>query len=492
MHAYPHQPLTNRLLAAVAAAGAAALRPRMALAGPQSGTSDWLRNEVEVEMLLQLNRNQLVAAVIGIVNPLLLASALWAAQTAVFIAVWCLVGLLLGLLQLRAWHRNAGKPRPSRPLRNLTLRVCIPTLVGGLYWAVLPIVVMPMADPPGVLAITVVVCGTGIGGAVLLALVPPAAAIYVALTFVPTITMIYACHPDTPWELAVLIGNLFLFMAVTVHRIRRVFVDNWANAIDKSRLALQAQSAERTKAEFIANMSHELRTPLNAINGFSEAMSTELFGDLGSDRYRSYAVDIHASGHRLLGIINDMIDISRIEANRYELDIAEVPLDELMARSQALVAPAATVAGIDLRAGYADHAIRVDAAAVAQVLQNLLSNAVKFSPRGSTVELSARADADGALVLTVSDAGGGMEAEEIAMALTRFGNVSDVTTTNAGGVGLGLPLSQELMKLHGGRLVIESKAGVGTRVEAQFPPGTARPPALASPAPAAAGPIPAR
>ncbi|MFC3228517.1 sensor histidine kinase [Marinibaculum pumilum] len=419
-----------------------------------------LRNAVEVEKLLQLNRNQLVAAIIGIINPLLLASVLWRPETAHFLAGWVLVGLAFCGLQLRAWWRNRHRPRPARAPRNLDLRVCLAAALGSLYWAVLPVVAIPQADEAEVLAVVIVVCGTGVGGAVLLSLVPLAAAIYFAITFVPTIAIVLARIPETPWLLALLIFNLFVFMTVTVQRLHQVFFTNWANAIETSRLAEEARAAERTKAEFVANMSHELRTPLNAINGFSEAMAAQLFGDLGSDRYRTYAQDIQASGHHLLEIINDLIDISRIEAGRYDLQKADVPVADVLELGRRLALQAAMAAGVELRVQVpVALSARLDRMAVSHVAMHVLLQAVRSAPSGSGVELSAAAGPDGALTIAVrlSD---------------RVGPGPGAAAEVAGGPALGMQLAQALMVLHDGELVLGAPAS-DLVAEGRFPPGTA-------------------
>ena len=433
-----------------------------------------LRNAVEIEKLLQLNRNQLVAAIIGILNPLLLASVLWQPETALFLAAWVLVGLAFCGLQLRAWRRNRHRPRPARAPRNLDLRVCLAAAAGSLYWAVLSVVAIPQADEAEVLAVVIVVCGTGVGGAVLLSLVPLAAAIYFAITFVPTIAIVLAHMPETPWLLALLIVNLFVFMTVTVQRLHQVFFTNWANAIETSRLAEEARAAERTKAEFVANMSHELRTPLNAIIGYSELMALEMFGPLGSDRYREYAGYIQNSGGHLLSIVNDMIDISRIEAGELSLEREPVDLPDLLRDCTNLFDRRASEGRILLRRDRIDPVtINVDRRAMRQVMFNLLSNALKFTPAGGSVAVTATADQDGAVSLAVTDTGIGMTRDEIGIALTRFGKVASALVSNAGGAGLGLTLSQQLLAMHGGRLTIQSAPGTGTRVEVELPAGTA-------------------
>lgn len=439
------------------------------------GLAAWIVDEVNVEKLLQLNRNQLVAAIAGILNPLLLASAIWAPAHAQFLVVWTVAGWLLAGLQFRGWYLHRNKPRPSRAPRRLTWKVCTLALVGSIYWAILPVVFVPVVGDFEILVIALVVCGMGVGGAVSLAMVPLAAALFFCITIAPTFVTLYRAHPEAGAEFWLLALNFSLFFAMIIDRMHRSFVRNSANAFENRSLAVRARAADQAKTQFIANMSHELRTPLNAINGYSETMALQLFGALGSKRYEDYAQSILFSGQHLLRIINAMIDISRIEAKQYDIAMSEQAAEGLLRRSLTLVAPQAREAEVETRLDCPDLMIAVDATAVTQVMVNLMSNAIKFSRQGGTVTASARAQADGSLILSVADKGVGMTEAEIGIALSRFGKVNNALVSNPGGVGLGLPLSRELMALHGGSLSIRSAPGSGTSVEARFPPGTARP-----------------
>jgi signal transduction histidine kinase len=232
----------------------------------------------------------------------------------------------------------------------------------------------------------------------------------------------------------------------------------------------RAEIANRTKSEFLANMSHELRTPLNAIIGFSDVLRGQLFGGL-SDRYRDYAEDIHASGTHLLQIINDILDVAKIEAGQLKIHPEPVRVDGLVESCLRLVRVRAAEAGIKLidhtneRTGLA----LLDVVKARQILLNLLANAVKFTPRGGMVTISARAAGPGWLEIDVADTGIGMCEEEIELALQPFRQADNSHTRRYAGTGLGLPLAKALAEAHGGALWIRSVPTRGTIVTVRLP-----------------------
>ncbi|MBX3446052.1 MAG: PAS domain S-box protein [Parvibaculaceae bacterium] len=234
----------------------------------------------------------------------------------------------------------------------------------------------------------------------------------------------------------------------------------------------RAECANRAKSQFLANMSHELRTPLNAIIGFSELMAGDLLGPMTEEQYKSYAKDINDSGNHLLAIVNDILDLSRIEAGAAELDESEISIAELCASCIKTVKGRADAAGLaigqDIPLGL--PALRGDKRIVTQALLNLLSNAIKFTPRGGTVALGAICDEDRAIWLSVQDTGIGIAAENLARVVEPFMQAESHLTRSYDGVGLGLALTRQFAELHGGSLRIESEVGKGTRVEIRFPP----------------------
>jgi len=232
-----------------------------------------------------------------------------------------------------------------------------------------------------------------------------------------------------------------------------------------------AELANRSKSEFLANMSHELRTPLNAIIGFSEVINKQLFGPIGTDKYAQYAGDIYESGKHLLQIINDILDLSKLEAGRFELHESTVALPSLVQGCITLVRDRASEAGIDLTVGIdaALPPLHADERTLKQIVINLLSNSVKFTPPGGEVEVGACLAAGGEVEIYVRDSGIGMSAAEIEIALQPFGQIDNSSTRRQQGTGLGLPLVRSLTELHGGVLNIESVPGRGTLITVTLP-----------------------
>lgn len=253
---------------------------------------------------------------------------------------------------------------------------------------------------------------------------------------------------------------------------------------DKLAWALHnAEQANNAKSAFLATMSHELRTPLNAIIGFSEVMANQRLGPLADERYRGYSEDINTSGTHLLEIINEILDIAKIESGQAIIeDEEEMLVGAVVDATCTIVRPLAGRLGVDLQTRLPPAEIRLVGIErmVRQILINILSNAVKFTPAGGSVTLEAVPRYNGWLVIAVTDTGIGMTPDETVVALTPFGQVDGPHNRRHGGTGLGLPLAKSMMELHGGRLTIVSKPGQGTTVELRFPPNRVkfrRPPA---------------
>ena len=233
----------------------------------------------------------------------------------------------------------------------------------------------------------------------------------------------------------------------------------------------EAASASQAKSEFLARMSHDMRTPLNAIIGFSEIVAGEMFGTVGNEQYRQYAQDIHDSGVLLLNLINDILDLSKIEAGKFEVTNEPVDIGAIAAAAARPAGFQAEAANVSLTVDVAPELPQIicDWRAVRQILDNLLSNAVKFTPGGGEVTLTAHIDGDGRMVVAVADTGIGIAAADLDRVLEPFEQVDGAIPRPHEGTGLGLHLSRRLAELHGGTLDITSVVGVGTSVTVCFP-----------------------
>jgi signal transduction histidine kinase len=232
-----------------------------------------------------------------------------------------------------------------------------------------------------------------------------------------------------------------------------------------------AEQASRAKSEFLAAMSHELRTPLNAIIGFSEVIKEQIFGPVGIGKYLDYSKDIHRSGQHLLGLINDILDLAKIESGTHELHEEDIEFEEVIRAAMRLVDQDARKGGLAMQRVIPETlpTIRADRRQLKQILVNLLSNAVKFTDAGGQVTLKAWCRMDIGYVLQVVDTGIGIAPEDIPKALSRFGQIDAGLNRRYEGTGLGLPLTKALVEQHGGSLDIQSEIGVGTTVTVRFP-----------------------
>ncbi len=233
-----------------------------------------------------------------------------------------------------------------------------------------------------------------------------------------------------------------------------------------------AEMANRAKSRFLATMSHELRTPLNAIIGFSEVMQQQMFGPLGNDRYAEYTGDILTSGRHLLSMIDDLLDISKIEAGRYDLEERDIEVDDVIRWSAELIRPKLAEGELALNLEVPENLplVYADKRALRQVLLNLLSNAVKFTEAGGTIAVTAKVQDNVGLTICVTDTGIGIPADRVRETLEPFVQVESSMTGKHHGTGLGLSITKHLVEMHNGSFDLTSEEGVGTQVSFTFPP----------------------
>jgi signal transduction histidine kinase len=416
---------------------------------------------------------------------------------------WAAVALLASLargLLLRAWPRAAiGADRASR-WRRL---IAADALLSGAIWGSLPVLIQAQASIEHQMFVGTALAGLCAGALAALGYVGAVFYAFVLPALLPFAAIMLLAGGATGTALGVL-ALLFLASlafiarmlerAVTgafrlqhanaelVRRLTRARDEASAAAHAQTALILrleesrrEAETANQAKSTFLAIMSHELRTPLNAIIGFADVIRTEALGPIENARYREYISDIRDSGAHLLELINKILDLSKIEAGKFDLAPQRLSTEPAIRSVLRLFREQATSAGVrlELTVDASACSVRADERALKQMLINLISNALKFAPRGSTVEVAAAAAADDVTEISVSDQGIGIAAEDIDKAVAPFTQLGDPMTRRHEGTGLGLSLVKALIELHGGTLTIDSTPGHGTSVRLRFPGGAA-------------------
>lgn len=274
---------------------------------------------------------------------------------------------------------------------------------------------------------------------------------------------------------SLIIISLSLFTAATVlasKKAEKLIEKQQEESLEMASLKSAAESESKAKSQFLANISHELRTPLNAIIGFSEIINSESMGPVGNDQYKEFIKDIHTSGVHLLSLINDILDFSKAEENKLQIDFEQTDVIKIIRVCTRMVMPRAEQSKIKLIEEIPTDLLTViaDQKRLKQVILNILSNSVKFTPEGGTVTLKCWKDIDeGNIMISVKDTGVGMASQDLARALSPFGQVDNKLSRRYEGTGLGLPLTKKLVELMRGKFDIKSELSLGTTVTITFP-----------------------
>jgi signal transduction histidine kinase len=387
----------------------------------------------------------------------------------------------LSLQAIRYWTRWRihGIESDMRVAEKWRWPVTVLLTAAGLQWGAFAFLSGPILDVDTRIFVLFIVTSMMTGGSVSFTAYLPACQGFVVGAAVPIATsFILYGQGATGWLMA---GATAAYLATlivvsrgsnrSITKLIELTLENSALVGDLSRARDAAEEASHIKSQFLANMSHELRTPLNAIIGFSDIVRNQLFGPLGNPRYEHYLSDIHQSGHHLLRLVNDILDISKLEAGAMEISEGEAELKDIVVDSVNLVSTQAATHGVSVIVDLPDRLprLRADELRLKQVVVNLLSNAVKFSRSGGEVNLSARLGPGGELAIAVRDRGIGMNAADIRVALQPFRQVENALSRTHEGTGLGLPLAKALVEKHGGTLRIASERDVGTTVTVTLP-----------------------
>jgi signal transduction histidine kinase len=431
-----------------------------------------IERELNVERLLAVVRLQPVAAVANSVNSLILAAAAWPFfHPPAYIALVAILQLA-AIWQVYVWARHRGRPRPSEIKDRTITRLIRWGLFYGLMWGVFTTTLVIFVRDPGVDLLTFsIIAGMAAGATIMMYCIPAAMVGFLTCALVPPwIAVAISGERMAPGIVAYTI-LYFVFLMVAGRNGHQTFVENVRLRIENADLAYKAEAANRAKSRFLANMSHELRTPLNAIIGFAEVIHNQFKGPVGNPQYVDFARSIHESGRHLVGIINDILDLSKVEAGKTELEedlsSAAAVIDHIVGLMRQAIETAELRLEVQVDPALPD--ILIDARKINQVLLNLISNAVKFTPAGGLIKIQARRAADGGVELAVVDSGIGIAEDELADVLKPFVQSRDAERRRVQGTGLGLPLADQLVKLHGGTLTLGSTPGMGTTVTVHLP-----------------------
>ncbi len=443
------------------------------------------RPAFDYELLRQFAQNRLSASlvILLLVGTVGFLSSLWTGP--VIAGTWTAAVLMIHAVIVTKCRQFLAEPASSPHLRSWRLRFIMLDLFFGLAWMF--ILTNPVGLDEGSSSFMLFVMLLVIAVSSMLASSVPIAVFAATMPVTLAIALDYALRGTLrDYVLATMALTAQAYFSLLAYRLYSSTLATLEAHAEKDALIGEleqskaisdeargrAESANISKSRFLAQMSHELRTPLNAILGFSEVMKSEIFGPHHVPAYKEYAADIHNSGVHLLNLINEILDLSRIEAGRYELNEEPVTLVHVAEECRHLLQMRAKNRGITVHEMYEHEMPRLwaDERAIRQIFLNLLSNAIKFTPQGGEIWIKVGWTASGGQYLSVKDTGPGIPEEEIPIVLASFGQGSNSIKSAEQGAGLGLPIAKSLVDLHGGTFTLKSKLRIGTEVVVTFPP----------------------
>ncbi len=435
-----------------------------------------VEREINIERLIAIGGHQLLSALAHLTVSFVVALTLFGDMPKRIVLVAITLIQISAIAQLATWWRHRNKVRPRRATEGTMNKLFVWSVWWGSLWGFYSSTVMILAPPDARAPIAVAIVGMAAGGLNMLVSLPAASLAFLLLSVVPP--TLVACTSGLPMG-GVLGGCLIMaavLLALSSRRDYLNFIEHIRMRLGIANLADEAETASRAKSRFLANMSHELRTPLNAIIGFAEMIHQQVKGPV-EKHYAEFARAIDQSGRHLVDIINDILDLSKIQAGNREMDEAVTSVAAVVERATLVMEPVCANAGLQLDVALeADlPQVYVDSRRLSQVIINLLSNAVKFSSKGKTVRLTAslgapRDTGGRPVVIQVIDQGIGIPADELQEVLKPFVQSREAQRRQTPGTGLGLPLADQIMSLHGGTLTLASVVNEGTVVTLTLPP----------------------
>jgi two-component system cell cycle sensor histidine kinase PleC len=439
----------------------------------------------DYELLRLFTQNRISASpvILLLIVTIGLLSGLWTG--ALTAGVWTAGALLIHLVIIRTCRRFLEEPPSTINLRSWRMRFLLLDLFFGMAWTFILINPIGIDEQASTFMLFVMLLVVAISS--MLASSLPIAVFALTLPVTIAIALDFAAKGTLrDYILAIMAMAAEGYFSLLAYRLytttlatleARAEKDALIGELEQSKsisdeARRRAETANIAKSRFLAQMSHELRTPLNAILGFSEVMKGEIFGAHAVPMYKEYAGDIHNSGVHLLNLINEILDLSRIEAGRYELNEEAVSLNRVVEDCHHLLKLRASNRGITIHEMFEPDLPRLwaDERAARQICLNLLSNAIKFTPQGGEIWLKVGWTASGGQYMSVKDTGPGIPEEEIPIVLASFGQGSNSIKSAEQGAGLGLPIAKNLIDLHGGTFTLKSKLRIGTEVIVTFPP----------------------
>jgi two-component system cell cycle sensor histidine kinase PleC len=439
--------------------------------------------DYELLRLFAQNRISASLVILLLVGTIGFLSSLWTgAATA---GVWTAGVLLIHAIVITKCRQFLAEPQSNINIRAWRIRFITLDLFFGLAWMFNLIQPVGVDEGTGTFMLFVMLLVVAVAS--MLASSLPVAVFAATMPVTAAVAINFAMKGNLhDYILAIMAVTAEGYFCLLAHRLYSTTLATLEARAEKDMLIAEleqskansdearnrAEAANISKSRFLAQMSHELRTPLNAILGFSEVMKGEIFGPHAIPAYKDYSNDIHTSGQHLLGLINEILDLSRIEAGRYELNEEAVPLALVVEDCHHLLNLRAKNRGITIHEIFEQDLPRVwaDERAVRQICLNLLSNSIKFTPQGGEIWIKVGWTASGGQYVSVKDSGPGIPEEEIPIVLASFGQGSNSIKSAEQGAGLGLPIAKSLVDLHGGTFTLKSKLRVGTEVIVTIPP----------------------